>query len=46
MTHQTLSLDAALYHYLLDVSLRETPLLSQLREETAIRPLAWWFWTN
>jgi hypothetical protein len=36
MTNQTLSLDAALYHYLLDVSLRETPLLSQLREETAL----------
>lgn len=42
MTNQTLSLDAALYHYLLDVSLRETPLLSQLREETAKLSTARW----
>ena len=35
MTTQTLNLDATLYQYLLDVSLRETPLLKRLREETA-----------
>lgn len=35
MTNQTLSLNAALYQYLLDVSLRESPLLKRLREETA-----------
>ena len=35
MTTQTLNLDASLYQYLLDVSLRETPLLKRLREETA-----------
>ena len=35
MTNQTLNLDSALYQYLLDVSLRETPLLKRLREETA-----------
>src|SRR3990167_7387649 len=35
MTNRTLNLDSALYQYLLDVSLRETPLLKRLREETA-----------
>ncbi|TWC34072.1 putative O-methyltransferase YrrM [Pseudomonas sp. SJZ079] len=35
MTNRTLNLDDALYHYLLDVSLRETPLLRRLRDETA-----------
>jgi predicted O-methyltransferase YrrM len=35
MSNRTLTLDDSLYHYLLDVSLRETPLLKRLREETA-----------
>lgn len=35
MTNRTLTLDDTLYHYLLDVSLRETPLLKRLRDETA-----------
>lgn len=42
MTNQTLNLDSALYHYLLDVSLRETPLLKRLREETAQLSTARW----
>ncbi|UVJ42897.1 class I SAM-dependent methyltransferase [Pseudomonas sp. LS1212] len=42
MTAQTLYLDDALYHYLQDVSLRETPLLQQLRAETQAMPMARW----
>lgn len=40
MTKRTLSLDDTLYSYLLDVSLREPPLLQRLREETARLPEA------
>lgn len=42
MTARTLQLDDALYHYLLDVSLRETPLLKRLRDETQVLPMARW----
>ncbi len=42
MTNRTLNLDDALYQYLLDVSLRESPLLKRLREETAQLPTARW----
>jgi predicted O-methyltransferase YrrM len=35
MSNRTLNLDDNLYHYLLAHSLRESPLLKQLREETA-----------
>ena len=42
MTRRSLTLDDALYDYLLTVSLRESPLLQQLREETASRPEAHW----
>ena len=42
MTNRTLCLDDALYSYLLDVSLRETPLQQRLREETAALPVAQW----
>lgn len=35
MTNRTLTLDDNLYQYLLDVSLREKPLLKRLRDETA-----------
>ncbi|HLD66899.1 MAG TPA: class I SAM-dependent methyltransferase [Pseudomonas sp.] len=42
MTNRSLNLDDALYGYLLEVSLRETPLLKRLREETAALPLARW----
>lgn len=42
MTARSLNLDDALYHYLLDVSLRETPLLRRLREETQALPTARW----
>ena len=42
MTNRTLSLDDSLYHYLLDVSLRETPLLKRLRDETAQLANAQW----
>jgi len=42
MSNRTLNLDDALYNYLLDVSLRETPLLQRLREETAALPVAQW----
>lgn len=42
MTGRTLNLDDALYNYLLDVSLRETPLLKRLREETQALPMARW----
>lgn len=42
MTQRSLNLDDNLYQYLLDVSLRETPLLKRLREETALLPTARW----
>ena len=42
MTNRTLTLDEPLYQYLLDVSLRESALLRQLREETAQLPVARW----
>ncbi|WP_394236383.1 O-methyltransferase [Pseudomonas anguilliseptica] len=42
MTNRTLNLDSVLYQYLLDVSLRETPLLRRLREETAQLSMARW----
>ncbi|WP_017902166.1 class I SAM-dependent methyltransferase [Pseudomonas asplenii] len=42
MTARTLQLDDALYSYLLEVSLRETPLLRRLREETQALPMARW----
>ncbi len=38
MSRQSLTLSDALYDYLLDVSLREPPLLARLREETAALP--------
>jgi predicted O-methyltransferase YrrM len=42
MTARTLNLDDSLYQYLLDVSLRETSLLTRLREETQALPMARW----
>lgn len=42
MTQRTLPLDDALYQYLLDVSLRETPLLRRLRDETQAGPNPNW----
>lgn len=42
MTNRTLNLDDSLYQYLLDVSLRETPLLKRLRDETAQLSTARW----
>lgn len=42
MSNRTLSLDDALYSYLLEVSLRETPLQLRLREETAELSVAQW----
>lgn len=42
MTNRTLNLDDDLYRYLLDVSLRETPLLARLREETGQLATARW----
>jgi predicted O-methyltransferase YrrM len=42
MTGRTISLDDALYGYLLEVSLRETPLLARLRAETQAMPMARW----
>lgn len=40
MSNRTLSLDDALYEYLLKVSLREDPLLKRLRDETLAMPQA------
>ncbi|ERO64486.1 SAM-dependent methyltransferase [Pseudomonas piscis] len=42
VTARTLNLDDALYQYLLDVSLRDTPLLRRLRDETQALPTARW----
>lgn len=42
MSNRTLNLDDALYHYLLDVSLRESSLHKRLRDETAQLPTARW----
>lgn len=42
MTNRTLNLDDDLYRYLLDVSLRETPLQARLRAETARLANAQW----
>jgi predicted O-methyltransferase YrrM len=42
VTNRSLGLDDALYQYLLDVSLREAPLLRRLRDETAQLPMARW----
>ncbi|WP_462379304.1 class I SAM-dependent methyltransferase [Pseudomonas sp. Marseille-QA0892] len=42
MTTRTVQLDDALHQYLLDVSLREPPLLAQLRKETASLPRSHW----
>lgn len=42
MTNRSLNLDQPLYQYLLDVSLRETALLQQLRAETAQLAVARW----
>lgn len=42
MTGRTLALDDDLYRYLLDVSLRESPLLKRLREETAHLSMSRW----
>jgi predicted O-methyltransferase YrrM len=42
MTTRTLSLDDSLYQYLLDVSLRDTPVKARLRAETASLPTARW----
>ena len=42
MTARTLNLDDSLYNYLLDVSLRETPLLKRLRDDTQALPMARW----
>jgi predicted O-methyltransferase YrrM len=42
VTQRSLQLDDALYQYLLDVSLRESPLLTRLRAETAQLSQARW----
>ena len=39
MTFQTLGLEKHLYEYLLSVSLRETEILTQLRQQTAQHPM-------
>lgn len=40
MSKQTLNLDDRLYQYLLHASLREVPILQQLRQETAKHPMS------
>ena len=42
MTTRTLNLDDSLYQYLLDVSLRDSPIKARLREETAALPMSRW----
>jgi len=42
MTTRTLNLDDALYQYLLDVSLRDSPVKARLRAETANLPMSRW----
>ncbi|WP_315807879.1 class I SAM-dependent methyltransferase [Pseudomonas sp. C9-3] len=42
MTTRTLNLDDSLYQYLLDVSLRDTPVKARLRAETARLPMFRW----
>lgn len=42
MTTRTLNLDDTLYQYLLDVSLRDSPLKARLRAETAALPMSRW----
>lgn len=42
MTTRTLTLDDALYQYLLDVSLRDSPIKARLRAETARLPMSRW----
>ncbi len=39
MSNRTINLDQALYDYLLEVSLREAPILKALRDETAADPM-------
>ncbi|WP_152221455.1 O-methyltransferase [Pseudomonas sp. SCB32] len=42
MTTRTLNLDDTLYQYLLDVSLRDSPIKANLRAETAALPMSRW----
>ncbi|MDH0288247.1 class I SAM-dependent methyltransferase [Pseudomonas sp. GD04087] len=42
MTTRTLNLDDALYQYLIDVSLRDSPVKARLRAETASLPMSRW----
>ncbi|WP_448682477.1 O-methyltransferase [Pseudomonas nicosulfuronedens] len=42
MTTRTLNLDDSLYQYLLDVSLRDSPVKARLRAETANLPMSRW----
>ena len=42
MTVRILDITPKLYDYILSVSLRETPLMKRLREETALLPRAGW----
>ena len=40
MSNRSIGLDDDVYRYLLDVSLRETPIMAQLRQRTAEHPMA------
>jgi len=42
MTTRTLNLDDSLYQYLIDVSLRDSPVKARLRAETASLPMSRW----